>query len=54
MTALSSRPLCQRHNARKSNRTPSPLYIWRLERRRRAYFPASENPRVEWRMGVGR
>ncbi|NKY96547.1 HNH endonuclease [Nocardiopsis alborubida] len=29
--------LCQRHNARKSNRMPSPLYRWRLRQRRRKY-----------------
>ena len=29
--------LCQRHNARKSNRMPSPLYRWRLRQRRRNY-----------------
>lgn len=29
--------LCQRHNARKSNRIPSPLYRWRLRQRRRKY-----------------
>lgn len=46
--------MCRRHNAKKSNRIPSPLYVWRLERRRRSYFPLHEDPRVEWRIGVGR
>lgn len=29
--------LCARHNRRKSNRMPAPLYRWRLARRRRKY-----------------
>lgn len=29
--------LCERHNQRKSNRVPSTLYRWRLQRRRRKY-----------------
>ncbi|MGW3973916.1 HNH endonuclease [Streptomyces ardesiacus] len=29
--------LCRRHNRRKSNRVPSPLYHWRLARRRKKY-----------------
>lgn len=29
--------LCRRHNRRKSNHLPGPLYRWRLQRRRRRY-----------------
>lgn len=29
--------LCHRHNIRKSNIIPAPLYRWRLQRRRRKY-----------------
>ncbi|QNE18100.1 HNH endonuclease [Kribbella qitaiheensis] len=29
--------LCHRHNKRKSNRVPGPLYRWRLQRRRAKY-----------------
>lgn len=29
--------LCRRHNRRKSNHVPSPLYRWRLARRRKKY-----------------
>ncbi|MCJ0875180.1 HNH endonuclease [Streptomyces sp. AP-93] len=29
--------LCRRHNRRKSNRVPSPLYRWRLARRRQKH-----------------
>lgn len=29
--------LCHRHNQRKSNRVPSALYRWRLQRRRTKY-----------------
>ncbi|MFD8609415.1 HNH endonuclease [Streptomyces sp. NPDC059631] len=31
--------LCLRHNRRKSHRVPSPLYRWRLARRRKRYCP---------------
>lgn len=44
--------LCQPHNGRKSAWVPTKSYIWRLERRRRRYFPAGEDPKVEWRQGV--
>lgn len=54
-TAMSNyQHLCARHNLAKSNHVPSKLYIWRLERRRRHYFPEGEDPRVEWRMGRAR
>lgn len=43
--------LCQPHNLSKSARVPSATYIWRLQRRRRKYFPPSANRRVEWRLG---
>lgn len=29
--------LCRRHNRAKSNRIPTPIYVWRLHRRRRKY-----------------
>ena len=41
--------LCATHNLRKSASVPSRYYIWRLERRRRKYFPAGEDPSVQWR-----
>lgn len=44
--------LCQSHNGRKSAWKPTRTYIWRLERRRRAYFPAGEPVTVVWRMGA--
>ncbi|MFC6714273.1 HNH endonuclease [Branchiibius cervicis] len=37
--------LCTRHNLRKSNKTPSRLYLYRLAARRRAYFPDGQ-PRL--------
>lgn len=43
--------LCERCNATKSDRVPGRLYIWRLERRRRRYFPADAPVRVAWRFG---
>lgn len=51
-TAMSNlQMLCARHNLAKSNRVPGRLYMWRLERRRRHYFPTDADPHVEWRMG---
>ena len=43
--------LCQRHNLQKSARIPSRFYIARLARRRRRYFPADQQPVIEWRLG---
>jgi len=40
--------LCEMHNLRKSNKVPSRLYIWRLQMRRRRYFPADEPRAVDW------
>lgn len=40
--------LCAPHNLRKSNHVPSRMYIWRLEQRRKKYFPAEIDPRVDW------
>ncbi|MPV50056.1 HNH endonuclease [Pseudactinotalea sp. HY160] len=40
--------LCARHNRAKSARVPSPFYIWRLEHRRRSYFPDGERAKVNW------
>lgn len=42
--------LCVMHNLRKSNHVPSKLYIWRLEQRRKRYFPRDIDPRVEYRI----
>lgn len=42
--------LCRQHNSRKSDRPPSALYLARLERRRRSYFPPEEPVRVVWRV----
>ncbi|WP_159600721.1 HNH endonuclease [Agromyces humi] len=43
--------LCPHHNLAKSDKIPSALYVWRLERRRTRYFPAGVSPKVEWRRG---
>lgn len=40
--------LCQPHNGRKSAWVPTKTYIWRLERRRRRYFPADQDRKVSW------
>lgn len=40
--------LCVSHNLRKSNHVPSKVYVWRLERRRRRYFPQGIDPHVDW------
>lgn len=45
--------LCKPHNRRKSAWVPTRTYIWRLERRRRSYFPPGEDLKVEWRQGIG-
>ncbi|MFK0244568.1 HNH endonuclease [Amycolatopsis azurea] len=38
LTALwNGQLLCHRHNSRKSNTVPGPVYRWRLTRRRRKY-----------------
>ncbi|ACV79091.1 HNH endonuclease [Nakamurella multipartita DSM 44233] len=41
--------LCQRHNLVKGAKPPSRLYLWRLRRRRRRYFPPGAARRIEWR-----
>lgn len=43
--------LCARCNRRKSDRVPGQWYIWRLQRRRRRYFPAHTPVQVAWRFG---
>lgn len=49
-TAMSNlQMLCPKHNLAKSATIPSPLYVWRLERRRARYFPQGVSPKVEWR-----
>jgi len=45
-TVENGQALCQPCNARKSNQMPSRLYIRRLERARRRYFPAGQDVRV--------
>jgi 5-methylcytosine-specific restriction endonuclease McrA len=45
--------LCRAHNSRKSGRVPSALYLARLERRRRSYFPPGEPVKVVWRFRPG-
>lgn len=40
--------LCGYHNLRKSAQIPSRFYMWRLERRRRHYFPDGERVDVYW------
>lgn len=46
--------LCQGHNLRKSNTVPSFVYLGRLERRRRRYFPAGEATQIVWQVGSAR
>ncbi|WP_265521041.1 HNH endonuclease [Oerskovia flava] len=51
-TLSNCQALCARHNLQKGAKVPSAGYMWRLERRRRRYFPPGEPARVEWRLGV--
>lgn len=44
--------LCARCNGVKGARVPSMLYIWRLESRRRKYFPIGEPVRVVHKIGT--
>ncbi len=44
--------LCQDCNLAKSAHIPSRFYIWRLERRRRHYFPPTESTKVNWHIGA--
>lgn len=44
--------MCAKHNLRKSDRVPSRLYIWRLQRRRQRYFPNAEPVQVVWQLGA--
>ena len=46
--------LCAFHNNRKSGSVPTRMYVWRLVRRRRRYFPPDEDPHIEWRAGAAR
>ncbi|MGC0250445.1 HNH endonuclease [Pseudactinotalea sp. Z1748] len=48
-TLANGQSLCQMHNARKSAKVPSSLYLWRLQRRRRRYFPPGHDATVQWR-----
>lgn len=49
-TAMSNQQaLCAFHNACKSGAVPTRLYIYRLQWRRRRYFPLGQSPRVIWR-----
>jgi 5-methylcytosine-specific restriction endonuclease McrA len=43
--------LCSRCNRAKSDRVPGWWYIWRLQRRRRKYFPDHTPVQVAWRFG---
>lgn len=45
-TIENGQSMCGQCNRAKSARTPSRLYVWRLERRRRRYFPAGADTRV--------
>jgi len=44
--------LCAHHNTSKGATIPSRFYIWRLERRRRHYFPPNESVKVNWHIGA--
>lgn len=46
--------LCAYHNNRKSGSVPTKAYVWRLERRRRHYYPEHAERKVEWRQGAAR
>lgn len=46
--------LCAFHNNRKSASVPTKMYVLRLERRRRRYFPVDVSPTIEWRPGAAR
>lgn len=46
--------LCAFHNNRKSGGIPTRMYVWRLARRRRRYYPPDVDPHVEWRSGAAR
>jgi hypothetical protein len=43
--------LCPTHNLRKSAKIPSRLYIWRLQQRRKTYYPTGVTGKVEWKKG---
>lgn len=52
-TAMSNQQaLCAFHNNRKSGTVPTRMYIYRLQLRRRRYFPEEASPQVEWRSGA--
>lgn len=52
-TAMSNQQaLCPFHNARKSGSVPTRIYIYRLQLRRRRYFPDGTSPLIEWRPGT--
>lgn len=48
-TLDNAQSLCTACNQRKGGKVPSQLYIHRLQRRRRRYFPPDCNPKVRWK-----
>ncbi len=44
--------LCSWHNQSKGAKRPTLLDIWRLERRRRKYFPCNTDTRISWKFGA--
>lgn len=53
-TLANAQALCARHNLQKGSHVPSTWYLYRLERRRQAYFPPGEPASVAWRVGSSR
>jgi hypothetical protein len=53
-TLSNGQAMCQLHNQRKGATVPSALYIWRLERRRRTYFPPGQPVEVFYKIGSRR
>lgn len=49
-TMMNLQYLCKMHNGKKSAWVPTRFYIWRLERRRKRYFPADQDRKVSWRL----
>ncbi|HLS74707.1 MAG TPA: HNH endonuclease signature motif containing protein [Actinomycetaceae bacterium] len=51
-TMSNQQAMCPFHNARKSGSVPTRMYIYRLQWRRRRYFPDGVSTQVEWRAGA--
>ena len=51
-TMANCQSLCPKHNLQKSAHIPSKFYIYRLEIRRKRYFPEGVSRKVDWRSAV--